>query len=111
MYHITDKKDHYLVECMIQDGWERWQKPTKDSAIISLIEAAKILNHTIITIDDITFHTQQTHKPLTEQEILTLKKLAITTEELQLLQDIKDKKKFVINIQLLNDIKQLLKDY
>lgn len=92
MYYITKKQDHYLVECMIQDGWERWHKHNRQEAINSLIESAKILNHTTITEKDIFFGD---YTKLTEQETPTLKKLAITTEELQLLQDIRNKKKFV----------------
>lgn len=55
MYQITMLTNgEWLVECMIQDGWERWHEKTKQEAIYSLIQAAKTLNGSYIREDDIT---------------------------------------------------------
>lgn len=79
MYYITKLLNgDWLVECMIQDGWERWREFSRENAIHSLIRAAKTLNGAYIREDDI--------KELTEPEV---KAPLLPDSELQLLTDIK----------------------
>lgn len=44
-YIITQRgQDRFTCEVMIQDGWERWEKPSLDEAVQSVIQAGKVLN-------------------------------------------------------------------
>ena len=43
----------------IQDGTEEWVEETRQKAIHSIIQGARVLNHSFITEDDIEFLVQQ----------------------------------------------------
>lgn len=56
MYTIIKQPDgRYRVECMIQDGTERWFESNFADAIKSLKEGAWAMNHTKIKERDIDF--------------------------------------------------------
>lgn len=76
----------WAVECRIQDGTERWQEDSRKEAVRSLIRAAKTLNGSHIHEGDIEFLEQR------EQPARTM-----SAEEAQLLDDIKSKRKIVLD--------------
>lgn len=76
----------WAIECRIQDGTERWRKPTRKAAIQSLISAARTLNGSYITEDSITFMEQEEQPPRT-----------MTADEAKLLDDIRAKRKILVD--------------
>ena len=53
-YTITQLgRDKFACGVMIQDGWERWEEHSVDEAIQSVIRAAKTLNGTELTKENI----------------------------------------------------------
>lgn len=53
-YTITQLgQDKFACGVMIQDGWERWEERTLDEAVRSVIDAAKVLNGTELTRENI----------------------------------------------------------
>lgn len=54
MYSITKQKSgRWFCTVQIQDGIEGWEKPTRQEAIQSVIQTARVLNGTYITELDI----------------------------------------------------------
>lgn len=72
----------WYVECRIQDGTERWEEPTREKAVQSLIQAARTLNGSYIREDDISFGEEEP-PPVTRSGDRIL-----STEEVKLLSDI-----------------------
>ena len=86
MYTITQKLDGTFLCCVrMQDDTERFVEPTREKAIQSVIQSARVLNHSYIREDDIEFF-QETHSP-------TL----LSAEDKQLLDDIKRGAKVVLD--------------
>jgi len=60
MYLITLLRDGtWLVACDVQDGTERWTEENLPNATMSLVRAAKTLNHVEISLDDIKFYIEE----------------------------------------------------
>ena len=60
MYTITQRLNGtFDVSCMIQDGYEEYNEPTRDKAIASLIGSAKYMNGATITEKDIRFYVER----------------------------------------------------
>jgi hypothetical protein len=72
---------------MIQDGYERWTEPTREKAIHSMIQAARVLNGSYIHADDIAIGRQM---PVSKKDQY------ISEEEYQLIQDIRSGRKKVL---------------
>ena len=112
MYTITEMRDGtWYCECRIQDGTERWSKPTRKLAVQSLISAARMLNNSYIPESVITFLKEGPPEPIKvpQKDLETLTKIKSgkfklvpwddpyfkynpTEEECQLIQDIREGK-------------------
>lgn len=112
MYTITKMRDGtWYCECRIQDGTEKWSKPTRKEATESMISAARTLNNTFIPASAITFLKEGPPEPIqmSEKDFETLKKIKsgrfkfvpyddpyfkynVTLEECKLIQDIREGK-------------------
>lgn len=56
MYYITELLNgEWQCYCQVQDGKEVWIEKTRPKAIAALIQAARVLNHSVIREDDIKF--------------------------------------------------------
>ena len=54
MYMVTEVgPGDFLCDVMIQDGRERWHEGSLKEAIRSVIDAAKVLNGTVIGVDGV----------------------------------------------------------
>ena len=60
MYSITDINGKFHCSVQIQDGTERWISESRQEAIYSVIRAARGLNGSYITEDNIVFYTAPT---------------------------------------------------
>jgi len=90
MYQITHLSDgSWLVECMIQDGWERWNESCRENAIHSLIAAARVMNGAYIREDDIQHFVQPAAAMPTKEDM--------PEADLKLLADIKRGAKKVLD--------------
>lgn len=88
MYYITELNNgKFACIVTIQDGSERWFKDTKQEAIYSVIQSARVLNHAYITEEDIEFSEEP---PLQSSP-------AMTKNEKKLLDEIKSGHKVVLN--------------
>lgn len=56
VFKTVDSQETYQCHCVIQDGTEIWDHPTLESAVESLISAAKFMNGTTISASDIKFY-------------------------------------------------------
>jgi hypothetical protein len=80
MYTITELRNgKFHCEVRIQDGTERWDHDTRQEAIYSVIQAARVLNGSYIHDEDIAFLKEQA-PPLA---------VHISKEDQKLLEDIK----------------------
>jgi hypothetical protein len=86
MYWITAMRDGtFWCEGRVQDGTERWSKPTRKRAVQSMIKFARVMNGSMIREDDIGFSTEEPPEPR-----------VVSEEDWQLLQAIKSKAKVVL---------------
>jgi hypothetical protein len=93
MYSITKLQNgEWLVECRIQDGTERWREKSRQEAVHSLISGARVLNHSYIREDDISFYEEQPKPPTVTQG-----GTVISAEDEKLLSDIKRGAKKVLD--------------
>lgn len=81
----------WWCEVRIQDGTERWSKPTRLEAVRSVISGARVLNGSYITEKDISFHAQE--------EPVTVVRCGpqVSDGDLDLLQKIKNGYKVVLD--------------
>lgn len=85
MYIITElTTGKWYCELMIQDGWERWEKNTREEALRSMIRGARALNNSYIHEGDIVFQ-KQAPKPTIRMSEGTL----LSAEDEKLLKQIK----------------------
>ena len=87
MYCITAMLDGtYWCEGRVQDGTERWPKPTRKEATQSMIQFARVMNGMYITKKDITYLVEETPIPM-----------PVSDKDSQMLADIKSHRLIVLN--------------
>ncbi len=70
MYSIVElDNEKFQCICRIQDGVERWSAKSREEAVLSLINGAKVMNGTRIAEKDIYF---EAHIPPTSAELDTI---------------------------------------
>ena len=90
MYSITTAADGFICEVRVQDGKESWVDTTFEEAVKNVIIAARVMNGTYITEDEITYHHSQLAECPSPQH-------TVSEEDAKLLKDIKAGRKKVID--------------
>ncbi len=79
MYYITELLNgEWQCYCNIQDGKELWTEKTREKAVYSLIQAARVLNGSYIREDDIQFFRQEEsvrESKVTKKEVVLIEQI------------------------------------